>query len=89
MFGAWSASFRVSIDFTAPLRLIQPPVEATAPHLSQIKSWGYKITFYNSYIGEIDITSGNNRVTSPALSHIWILEKYLIDQQRLRRKINY
>lgn len=74
-FGAWTASFRVS-GLVWIQMLSEPPVDAAAPYLSRIKSWGYKITFYNSYIGEINQPIARPyEAYVPIFSHMWILEK--------------
>lgn len=60
-------------------RMSSPPVEMVAPFISRIKSWGYKMTLYNSYVTEnhfhTGFTQGPEVGMVPVLSHTWILEK--------------
>ncbi|OXA42341.1 hypothetical protein Fcan01_22690 [Folsomia candida] len=53
-------------------RMEAPPLDAVAPFLSRIKSWGYRITFYKSYAGEVQHAENG---FLPILAHTWILEK--------------
>lgn len=58
--------------------LSEPPVEWVAPFLTRVKSWGYKISFYNGYVGEL--TPQSSRLVEdmmPMLTYTWILEKYV------------
>jgi len=80
-FGTWSANWKLESfpkeDQDDITRLAYPPLKYVAPFLSRIKSWGYKITFYENY----QYTFGRNAHGTypehviPSLVHLWILER--------------
>jgi len=80
-FGTWSANWKLESFTTEDQdhipRLAYPPLKYVAPFLSRIKSWGYKITFYENYqyiIGRKDLGTRPEHVI-PSLVHLWILER--------------
>lgn len=61
-------------DFNTEMVIFQLPftllsVNTLAPFISLIKSWGYKITFYDSYAGDIHFQSEYSDIM-PLLSYI-------------------
>ncbi|KAG4071472.1 hypothetical protein HA402_011626 [Bradysia odoriphaga] len=75
-YGAYSIGFVVGdyADNTNYLITI-PPLHLIAPFISRIKSWGYKITFYDSYAGEMQFQVDHPDMM-PLMSYTWMLEKY-------------
>ncbi|XP_035715923.1 putative uncharacterized protein F40H6.5 [Folsomia candida] len=80
-FGAWSGTWVVELPQfggTERMRLLStPPIKHAAPFLAKIKTWGYQITFYQSYQEKQEIfrQSCVSVESTPSLVHSWILEK--------------
>jgi len=77
MNGTWIATFRMSREHSTHFLMIEPPIELVAPFLSRVKSWGYKITFFNTYAGEAHRMADprDSQARIPILSYNWMLEK--------------
>ncbi|XP_037042443.1 uncharacterized protein LOC119078842 [Bradysia coprophila] len=75
MYGTWSVNFRLgNVTSGTNSWMALPPVHTVAPFISRIKTWGYKITFYNCYTHNIQFDPLGNTVW-PILSYTWMLEK--------------
>jgi len=79
-FGAFSANWLILDASSGSDRmglLSSPPIKHAAPFLSRVKTWGYQITFYQSYQEKQEIfrQSCVSVDMTPSLVHSWILEK--------------
>ncbi|OXA42082.1 hypothetical protein Fcan01_23109 [Folsomia candida] len=80
-FGAWSGNWIVEtpqFPGSERMRLLSnPPLKHAAPFLARIKTWGYQITFYQSYQEKQEFFRQSCISTdmTPSIVHTWILEK--------------